>query len=235
MDPYSSSSSLLLRDTSLDPGSLQLLVQHNLHSCQELLLLSAVDLMERLDVPYSRADWLLAHAAMHLAPSYTTALELHTTSRQHSVRVLTGLQGLDAALRGGLPAGVITELVGPAGVGKSQTCYTIALQVALPRALGGLEAMLMYIDTEGKFSTQRLLEMASARVTAAVESGLLPALSGCHTAVYESLIEPVLTRMLILKPDSVEQLQAQLEALKREVRSAAGGMAYFCEACDAAC
>jgi hypothetical protein len=28
------------------------------------------------------------------------------------------------------------------------------LQVALPRALGGLEAMLMYIDTEGKFSTQ---------------------------------------------------------------------------------
>jgi ABC-type branched-subunit amino acid transport system ATPase component len=41
------------------------------------------------------------------------------------------LQGLDAVLRGGLPPGVITELVGPAGVGKSQTCYTIALQVSI--------------------------------------------------------------------------------------------------------
>lgn len=29
-----------------------------------------------------------------------------------------------------------------------------AVQVALPRVLGGLEAMMMYIDTEGKFSTQ---------------------------------------------------------------------------------
>jgi hypothetical protein len=63
--------------------------------------------------------------------------------------------------------------------------------------------------------------VASVRVTAACElepdAGLLSAVSGSHTAIYESLIEPVLTRMLILKPDSVEQLQSQLEALKREV------------------
>jgi predicted ATP-dependent serine protease len=57
------------------------------------------------------------------------AQELHTATHEHSVRVLTGLPGLDAALRIGLPPGAITELVGPAGVGKSQMCYTIALQV----------------------------------------------------------------------------------------------------------
>jgi len=39
------------------------------------------------------------------------------------------LQGLDAALRVGVPAGAIMELVGPAGVGKSQFCYSLALQV----------------------------------------------------------------------------------------------------------
>lgn len=70
MDPYSSS--LLLRDTGLDPGTLQLLAAHNLHSCQDLLLLSVLDLVELLNMPYSRAEWLLGHAAMHLAPSYTT-------------------------------------------------------------------------------------------------------------------------------------------------------------------
>lgn len=32
----------------------------------------------------------------------------------------TQLKGLDAALFGGIPFGVVTELVGPAGIGKTQ-------------------------------------------------------------------------------------------------------------------
>lgn len=32
----------------------------------------------------------------------------------------TGLKGLDDALCGGIPFGVLTELVGPAGIGKTQ-------------------------------------------------------------------------------------------------------------------
>lgn len=63
-------------------------------------------------------------------------------------------QALDDALRIGLPPAAITELVGPAGVGKSQFCYSLALQAAMPVALGGLAATLIYIDTEGKFSTE---------------------------------------------------------------------------------
>lgn len=35
----------------------------------------------------------------------------------------THLKGLDAALCGGLPFGALTELVGPAGIGKTQVCY----------------------------------------------------------------------------------------------------------------
>lgn len=35
----------------------------------------------------------------------------------------TGLIGLDAALCGGIPFGVVTELVGPAGIGKTQVCF----------------------------------------------------------------------------------------------------------------
>lgn len=32
----------------------------------------------------------------------------------------TGLQGLDGALWGGIPFGIVTEVVGPAGIGKTQ-------------------------------------------------------------------------------------------------------------------
>lgn len=42
-------------------------------------------------------------------------------------------QALDAALRGGVPFGGVTELVGPAGVGKSQWCLALTLRAALPQ------------------------------------------------------------------------------------------------------
>jgi hypothetical protein len=47
------------------------------------------------------------------------------------------VQALDGALRRGIPRGAITELVGPAGVGKSQLCHMLALLAALPQRLGG--------------------------------------------------------------------------------------------------
>lgn len=45
----------------------------------------------------------------------------------------------------GVPSGAITELVGPAGVGKSQMAMGLALSAALPRELQGLGATVMYI------------------------------------------------------------------------------------------
>jgi RecA/RadA recombinase len=43
-------------------------------------------------------------------------------------------QALDDALRIGVPPAAITELVGPASVGKSQFCYTLTLQVRMPNS-----------------------------------------------------------------------------------------------------
>lgn len=36
----------------------------------------------------------------------------------------THLKGLDLALFGGIPFGALTELVGPAGIGKTQVCQS---------------------------------------------------------------------------------------------------------------
>eukprot|EP00903_Cladosiphon_okamuranus_P012732 g11903.t1 len=61
---------------------------------------------------------------------------------------------------------MITELVGPAGIGKTQTCLMLAAQACLPANLGGLgeDAGVAYLDTERKFSPDRLVEIASARL-----------------------------------------------------------------------
>lgn len=66
----------------------------------------------------------------------------------------TGLHSLDQALEGGYPLGSLTELVGPAGAGKSQLCL-LAAAAALAAAEGGV----IYLDTERKFSAARFSQM----------------------------------------------------------------------------
>lgn len=48
----------------------------------------------------------------------------------------TGLPDLDAALRRGIPMGAVTEIVGPASVGKSQMCHMLAWLMAAPSPHG---------------------------------------------------------------------------------------------------
>ena len=52
---------------------------------------------------------------------------------------------------------MITELVGPAGVGKTQACLMLAAQACLPVRLGGLgeDAGVVYVDTERKVHSER--------------------------------------------------------------------------------
>jgi RecA/RadA recombinase len=71
----------------------------------------------------------------------------------------TGVFSLDAALRGGVRVGTITELVGKAGVGKTQ----LAMQLCVMAAQYGQGCV--YIDTEKKLSLDRLREIASKRAS----------------------------------------------------------------------
>lgn len=51
-------------------------------------------------------------------------------------------------MRGGMPCARLTELVGPAGVGKTQLCFTLAVSAAL-------SGTVIYLDVEHKFSAAR--------------------------------------------------------------------------------
>lgn len=72
-------------------------------------------------------------------------------------KISTGLPTLDNCLRGGLPIGSITEVVGRAGVGKTH----LAQQLIVQAAMGGGGSI--FIDAEKKLSLQRLRELALER------------------------------------------------------------------------
>ncbi|WEL19107.1 DNA repair and recombination protein RadB [Candidatus Nanohalococcus occultus] len=70
-------------------------------------------------------------------------------------RISTGSKPLDELLNGGLEKKVITNVFGESGTGKTNLCVQVAAEVA---ANG---KKVIYIDTEGGFSPERFVQVAS--------------------------------------------------------------------------
>ena len=66
----------------------------------------------------------------------------------------TGCASLDRVLGGGLQSGLITDIFGPPGSGKSQICFSICAECA---SRGG---HVLFIDTTGTFRPERVVEIA---------------------------------------------------------------------------
>lgn len=69
-------------------------------------------------------------------------------------------QELDSILEGGMETGSITEIYGEFRSGKTQLCHTLCVTCQLPIEMGGGEGKCLYIDTEGTFRPQRLIQIA---------------------------------------------------------------------------
>ena len=64
--------------------------------------------------------------------------------------IITYSQSMDSMMGGGVCIGQLTEFCGPPGVGKTQICIQLCIDVQLPRLLNGVEGEAVYIDTEGR-------------------------------------------------------------------------------------
>ncbi|XP_021370414.1 DNA repair protein RAD51 homolog 3-like [Mizuhopecten yessoensis] len=78
--------------------------------------------------------------------------------------IVTFSEQLDNMLGGGVPLCKITEFCGAPGTGKTQICMQLAVDAQIPECLGGLEAEVIYIDTEGSFIVERLVDIVTATV-----------------------------------------------------------------------
>jgi DNA repair protein RadA len=81
--------------------------------------------------------------------------------RERVLKTTTGSKELDKLLGGGVETGAITEAFGQYGSGKSQLAHTLAVRVQLPQAQGGADGMAVFIDTEGTFRPERIIQIAA--------------------------------------------------------------------------
>src|SRR3989344_5645897 len=78
--------------------------------------------------------------------------------------ITTGSKELDNLLGGrGVETQAITEVHAKFGSGKSQLGFQLCVTTQMPKEKGGLEGIVIFIDSEGTFRPERIKQMAAAK------------------------------------------------------------------------
>jgi DNA repair protein RadA len=101
-------------------------------------------------------------ARLKVDPGFVSASELLEVRKQ-MMRCSAGSNELNRILGGGVETGVITELIGEFGSGKTQICYTLSVMAQRPVEEGGFGGRVCVIDTEGTFLPERIVQIAETR------------------------------------------------------------------------
>ncbi len=131
-------------------------------SIESIAITPKKELMERTGISDETATGLLQKVRELVGLDFITALELFD-KRQNAQRITTASKNLDKLLGGGIETQAITEFIGEFGTGKSQICMQLCITAQQPPDHGGLGGKVLFIDTEGTFSPQRINDIAKAR------------------------------------------------------------------------
>jgi len=83
--------------------------------------------------------------------------------RAQIIRITTGSENFDKLLGGGFESGGISETFGEFGASKSQIAHILAVTVQLPKEKGGVGGKAVFVDGEGTFRPERIMQIAKAQ------------------------------------------------------------------------
>ncbi|XP_059188641.1 DNA repair protein RAD51 homolog 3 [Centropristis striata] len=138
-----------------------------------------------------------------------TALEL-LQKEEETRSIITFSSQLDGVLGGGMPIGKTTEICGAPGVGKTQLCLQVAVDVQVPTCFGGVGGQVVYVDTEGSFLLQRVVDIATAAVQ---HCSLLVEDDEQQAAMATFTLETILSNLFLVRCHDYVELLAELHLL----------------------
>ncbi|CAN6471010.1 unnamed protein product [Victoria cruziana] len=199
----------LISEMGLPTSMANIFAARNILTAKDALVLNEFELMELLDVDLDAVKSSIAQISASVCPPYQSLMQERADKEHLGGHLPTTLKGLDKALFGGIPFGALTELVGPAGIGKTQFCLKLSLLAALPTSCGGLNGHVIYIDTESKFSSRRLIEIGE----------------NCYPHIFhvKGMAKEFAGRIVVLQPATLSEFterlqQIKLSLLKNQVR-----------------
>ncbi|XP_047562968.1 DNA repair protein RAD51 homolog 3 isoform X4 [Lutra lutra] len=208
----------------LSPAVRVKLVSAGFQTAEELLEMKPSELSKEVGISKEEALetlQILRRECLTIKPRYTataesgkkcTALELLEQEHTQSF-IITFCSALDNILGGGIPLTKTTEICGVPGVGKTQLCMQLAVDVQIPECFGGVEGEAVFIDTEGSFMVDRVVDLATAciqhlHLTAETHMG------GEHPKALEDFtLENILSHIYYFRCRDYTELLAQVYLL----------------------
>ena len=194
-------------------------------SAEEALKKSELDVIELIDVSLEKASKALRQIAKGACPKPINAFQMKEKSagQKGGNFIKTGVKTLDEALLGGVPVGTITEFVAPAGSGKTQMCLGLVAQTCAPKNFGGLDASVVFVDTEQTFSSNRLAEIAKKRFPEIYDkdyykdgnnNNSVSNFGGMDKDAEMRLEKLLAEKVFVVTPQSLQELKVRIENLK---------------------
>jgi DNA repair protein RadA len=112
------------------------------------------DLIARAGISVDTANKITKNARTLVSKfNFRSGIQLEEEQEAQS-KLMTGIDGLDQRLMGGLTIGSLVEVYGKASAGKTQLCYHLAVRTQMPLEKGGLEGAVLWLDTEKSYKTE---------------------------------------------------------------------------------
>jgi DNA repair protein RadA len=151
------------------------LVEAGIATPMDLMVRGPNEIAEITGLNREQANSICEKARLFLAEngilqkSFQSATDVlaYRNSQIDKNRIDTGAKSFNALLGGGVETEAITELYGAYGSGKTQVCHTLAVLAQLPKDQGGLNAEVVYFDTEDTFRPERIRDIV-------INRGLVP-------------------------------------------------------------
>ncbi len=119
---------------------------------------SPLELVEYCEIGEQTAKRIINTARAQVGIGFKSAKTI-LENRVALDKISTGSKTLDDLLGGGIEPKAITELSGEFRTGKTQLCFQLCVMTALPKELGGQEAGVIYVDSEGTFRPERIVHI----------------------------------------------------------------------------
>ncbi|XP_040922226.1 DNA repair protein XRCC2 [Toxotes jaculatrix] len=117
---------------------------------------------------------------------------------------------------GGPNYGEVVELYGTEGTGKTELLYHLLCRCVLPKAAGGLEVDVVFVDTDYSLDMLRLVSIVDSRLNAALST------SSPSAGSDEAALRSCLSRLLVVHCSSSSQLLLTLHFLETSFSSRPG-------------
>ncbi len=143
----------------IGPATVEKLEQAGFTDLMSVAVATPGEIIGATEMSEATAKKVIAIARSNLEMEFTSGNDM-LRKREQMIKISTGAKELDKLMGGGFETGAITEAYGQYGSGKSQIAHTLAVRAQLSREKGGADGQVVFIDTEGTFRPERIVQIS---------------------------------------------------------------------------